>query len=261
MININNRKPVVLVLAGHDPSGGAGIQADIESIASAGCHAATIITSLTTQNTNKVVEVLPQEPEPFKQQIQLILEDMDIAACKIGMIASAALIEIIHSVLSKKKIPLVLDPVISSASGKNFADKTICNQMLTTLIPLTTVLTPNSLEAKVLTQSDNLNTAAKRLLDAGTESVLITGTHEETDEVINSFYSAPDSVLNYRWERLPDSFHGSGCTLSSRIAANIALGNDLITAIENAQEYTWNSLKKGLKLGHGQAYPNRFFDN
>jgi len=103
MVNRNNLKPVVLVLAGHDPSGGAGIQADIESIANAGCHAATVITSLTTQNTSQVVDVTPQDPEPFRKQIRLILEDMDIAACKIGMIGSIELIEVIHSVLSEIK--------------------------------------------------------------------------------------------------------------------------------------------------------------
>lgn len=260
MTNSNNQKPVVLVIAGHDPSGGAGIQADIESISSAGCHAATVITSLTTQNTNKVLDVMPQEPEPFRNQIKLILEDMDIVACKIGMIGSIKLLEVIVNELAELNFPIVLDPVMSSTSGKNFSDDDICKNMLTSLLPLTTLITPNSIEAKILTQKEDLTAAAKILMDYGTESVLITGTHAETHEVINSLYSEQDQLIEYQWERLPDTFHGSGCTLSSRIAALLALGDDLKTSVEKAQEYTWLSLKHGLKLGHGQAQPNRFYE-
>ncbi|GJM05006.1 MAG: hydroxymethylpyrimidine/phosphomethylpyrimidine kinase [marine bacterium B5-7] len=259
MTNSNNQKPVVLVIAGHDPSGGAGIQADIESIANAGCHAATVITSLTTQNTNKVVDVLPQDPEPFRSQIRLILEDMDIAACKIGMIGCIKLVEILASELAELKVPVVLDPVMSSTTGKKFSDDDICKKLLTSLLPLTTLITPNVIEATLLTQKDDLNAAANTLLNYGAKSVLITGTHAETKEVINSLYTKHDSLVEYHWERLPDIFHGSGCTLSSRIAALLALDNDLKTAVEKAQEYTWLSLKHGLNLGRGQAQPDRFY--
>ena len=260
MTNSNNQKPVVLVIAGHDPSGGAGIQADIESISSAGCHAATVITSLTTQNTSKVVDILPQEPEPFRNQIRLILEDMDIVACKIGMIGSLKLLEVIVSELAELVVPIVLDPVMSSATGKKFSDDDICKSMLTSLLPLTTLITPNSIEATLLTQENNLTAAANTLLNYGAESVLITGTHAESHEVINSLYTKQDPLIEYHWERLPDTFHGSGCTLSSRITALLALGNDLQTSVEKAQEYTWFSLKHGLKLGRGQAQPNRFYE-
>jgi hydroxymethylpyrimidine/phosphomethylpyrimidine kinase len=260
MTNSKNQKPVVLVIAGHDPSGGAGIQADIESIANAGCHAATVITSLTTQNTSKVIDVLPQKPEPFKNQIRLILEDMDIAACKIGMIGSIKLLEVIVDELSELNFPIVLDPVMSSTTGKKFSNDDICKNMLTSLLPLITLITPNSIEAELLTQKDDLTAAANTLMDYGAESVLITGTHENTDAVLNSLYTKQDSLIEYEWERLPDTFHGSGCTLSSRIAALLALGNDLKTSVEKAQEYTWLSLKHGLKLGRGQAQPNRFYE-
>ena len=260
MTNSNNQKPVVLVIAGHDPSGGAGIQADIESISSAGCHATTVITSLTTQNTNKVLDVIPQKPEPFRNQIRLILEDMDIVACKIGMIGSIKLLEVIVNELAGLNIPVVLDPVMSSTTGKQFSGDDICKKMLTSLLPLTTLITPNCIEATLLTQKDNLTAAANTLLSHDADSVLITGTHAETPEVINTFYTKQGSPIEYHWERLPESFHGSGCTLSSRIAAQLALGNDLKTSVEKAQEYTWLSLKHGLKLGHGQAQPNRFYE-
>lgn len=260
MLNSNNQKPVVLVMAGHDPSGGAGIQADIESIASAGCHAATVITSLTTQNTSRVDDVLPQSPEAFRRQIRLLFEDMDITTCKIGMIGNGELVEVIHDELSKRKIPLVLDPVMSATMGQAFTDEELCQKIISLLLPLTTIITPNSVEAKALTHTNDLTAAANKFFDYGVESVLITGTHEDTDDVLNSFYTQRNTPSHYHWQRLPDTFHGSGCTLSSRIAALLALGDDLKTAVERAQKYTWNSLKYGLKLGRGQAQPDRFFE-
>jgi hydroxymethylpyrimidine/phosphomethylpyrimidine kinase len=260
MINSNNQKPVVLVIGGHDPSGGAGIQADIESIASAGCHATTVITSLTTQNTNKVVDVLPQKPESFRKQIKLILEDIKIASCKVGMIGSDELIDVIHEEISRLNVPLVLDPVLASGSGETFSDENICNKITSTLLPITTIVTPNSEEARILTKTTDMNEAADKLLTYGTEAVLITGTHEATDDVTNIFYTKNNTPIEYHWERLSGSFHGSGCTISSRIAAILALGNDSRTAIEKAQAYTWNTLKHGLKLGKGQAQPDRFYE-
>ncbi len=260
MNNSNNQKPVVLVIAGHDPSGGAGIQADIETIANAGCHAATVITSLTAQNTKQVIDVIPQKPAAFRKQIRLILEDMEIAACKIGIIGNAQLIDIIQSELSQINIPIVIDPVMSSTSGQSFADDNICKKILSLLLPVTTVVTPNCEEARTLSQSTDLNAAANKLLALGAKSVLITGTDEDTDDVTNLFYTEKNSPIEYHWERLTGSFHGSGCTLSSRIAALLALGNDLKTSVEDAQAYTWSTLKHGLKLGRGQAQPDRFFE-
>ena len=125
-----NKKPVVLVIAGHDPSGGAGIQADIESIADTGCHAATIITSLTAQDTNTITGVSPQDSLFFKEQIKLILNDMDVLACKIGMIGSDDLVEIIHAELSKRTIPIVLDPIINSETGINLSSETTYKKII-----------------------------------------------------------------------------------------------------------------------------------
>jgi len=260
MKNINNQKPVVLVIAGHDPSGGAGIQADIESIAHAGCHAATIITALTAQNTNKVDDILPQEPDRFQNQLSLVLEDMQIAACKIGMLGSIKLIDIIQNELSKINVPVVLDPVMCATSGQTFTNEEMNKKILSSLLPLSTIVTPNTDEAELLSNSTHLDTAANNLLSLGTNAVLITGTHDVTADVTNSFYTAAEPKVEYHWERLSETFHGSGCTLSSRIAALLALGNDLKTAVEDAQAYTWNTLKNGLQLGQSQSQPNRFYE-
>ena len=257
---VANKKPIVLVIAGHDPSGGAGIQADIESIVNAGCHAVTVITSLTAQNTSEVTNISYQDPIFFKEQIKLILNDFNVSTCKIGMIGNVDLVNIIHKELSDIKIPIILDPIIDSGTGKNLSPKKTYESILTLLLPLTTIITPNSIEAKILAETEDLKNAGSKLLSRGRGSVLITGSHEESSDVINTLYKRDAPPIEYTSKRLPGSFHGSGCTLSSRIAANIALGNTLKNAVEDAQEYTWQTLKNGLKLGKRQIHPNRFFN-
>lgn len=259
MMNSNTQKPVVLVIAGHDPSGGAGIQADIETIANAGCHATTVITSLTAQNTKEVADIIPQKAETFQKQIQLIKADMNISACKIGMIGSIELIDVIVKELSTLDIPVVLDPVLASSSGQAFADEKISQKILSSLLPLITVITPNADEIRSLTRATDLKEAAKKLLLLGAKSVLLTGADEATENVNNTFYSSEAEAIEYHWRRLDGTYHGSGCTLSSRVAALLALGENLKTSIEEAQAYTWSTLEHGLKLGQGQAQPNRFF--
>ena len=259
MMNSNTQKPVVLVIAGHDPSGGAGIQADIETIAHAGCHAATVITSLTAQNTKEVADIIPQKAETFQKQIRLIKDDMKISACKIGMIGSIELIDVIEKELSTLDIPIVLDPVLASSSGQAFADEKISQRILPSLLPLATVITPNADEIRSLTRIIDLEEAAKKLLLLGAKSVLLTGADEATEDVNNTFYSSESEAIEYQWKRLNGIYHGSGCTLSSRIAALLALGEGLKISIEKAQAYTWSTLEHGLKLGQGQAQPNRFF--
>ena len=257
---VANKKPIVLVIAGHDPSGGAGIQADIESIVNTGCHAVTVITSLTAQNTSEVTNISYQDPIFFEEQIKLIFNDFNISACKIGMIGNVDLVNIIHKGLSDIKIPIILDPIIDSGTGKNLSPKKTYESILTLLLPLTTIITPNSIEAKILAETEDLKNAASKLLSRGGGSVLITGSHEETNDIINMLYKRDAPPIEYTWKRLPGSFHGSGCTLSSRIAANLALGNNLENAVEEAQKYTWQTLKNGLELGKGQIHPNRFFN-
>ena len=261
MNNINKQqKPVILVLAGHDPSGGAGIQADIESISHAGCHASTVISCLTLQNTCEVIDIKPQLAADFKRQIDLILQDMRIAACKIGLLGSKEIIDATYEVLTGKSFPIVLDPIISAGSGKTLSDHETCDRMISKLIPITTIITPNSNEARILTDQNNLLSAAEKLMKYGAKNVLITGTHEDSDKVVNTLYSNKSEPLSCSWTRLPDNFHGSGCTLSSRIAAQLGLGKSVSEAVDEAQSYTWNTLNNGQSLGNGQKHPDRFFN-
>lgn len=255
-----DKKPLVLVFAGHDPSGGAGIQADIEAIVSAGCHAATVITSLTAQNTAEFRNAYYQDPAHFQEQIELILADMQIDACKIGLINDLTILASVEKVLFKLPgIPVVLDPVINAGTGEKIMTENIRNALHEKLLPFTTVITPNSIEARELTGRHNLDDAASEIIKKGCHAVLITGTHEDSDKVINTLYIEKEKPLKFEWERLPAIYHGSGCTLSSCIAAHLGLGADIKTAVARAQSYTWNTLKHGFRLGRKQLHPDRFY--
>ena len=254
------QKPVVLVLAGHDPSGGAGIQADIETLAAHGCIATSIITSLTAQNTQSFSYHLPQAMEDFVTQAKLVFEDIKIDACKIGVIGSPDLVHAIHELIADKPFPIVLDPVLQSTTGYDFSNEELCALLCELVLPLTTVITPNRDEAMQLTGELNPQAAAERLLEIGCKNILISDVEDSETKVINCLYQEGGQCQTFTWDRLSGSFHGSGCTLASAITANLAKDIDLTTTIEQAQKFTWHSLKHGLQLGKGQMHPNRFFN-
>jgi hydroxymethylpyrimidine/phosphomethylpyrimidine kinase len=261
MSNLKDKKPVVLVLAGHDPTGGAGIQADIETIASHECHAATVITCLTTQNTTEFRKVIPVSPEDFNQQIEMILADMPICACKIGLVADTGILSIVEkNLIALMDIPVVLDPVINAGTGTKIITDDVSAVLHDKLLPFITVITPNSVEARSLTGIDNLDAAAQDLLARGCHAVLITGAHEQTDKVVNTLYLRDEPPLKNEWGRLPGNYHGSGCTLSSSIAALLARGKSIGEATAMAQKYTWHTLKHAMMPGKGQYHPDRFYD-
>ncbi len=252
-------KPVVLVLTGHDPSGGAGIQADIETLAAHGCIATSVITSLTAQNTESFSYHLPQAAEDFLTQGKLVLEDIKIDACKIGAIGSQELIHAIHELLTDETFPVILDPVLQSTTGHDFSNEEMCSLISELLLPFTTVITPNRVEALQLTDTLTPQAAAEKFLELGCKNILITDAEASEIKIINHLYQENGQTQTFTYDRLPGNFHGSGCTLASAISANLAKNIELPTAIEQAQEFTWNSLKHGLKLGKGQIHPNRFF--
>ena len=193
-----------------------------------------------------------------------MLEDIPVAAFKIGVLGSAGNARAIAAILAEHpRIPVVLDPVLASGRGDALADEETLKVMRSALLPRTTVLTPNSLEARRLAGAapgTGLAGCARELTDLGCQYVLITGTHETGVEVVNTLYDARGVVREDRWRRLAGSFHGSGCTLASAIAALLARGMALEQAVRQAQEYTWKSLAAGFSPGHGQAIPDRFFD-
>ncbi|HFD86944.1 MAG TPA: hydroxymethylpyrimidine/phosphomethylpyrimidine kinase [Gammaproteobacteria bacterium] len=253
--------PVVLVFAGLDPTGGAGLQADIEAISSMGGHAAPIATCLTVQNTSQVFEVTPVAAPLLIEQARAVLEDMPVRAIKLGLLPDVEIIEGIHSLLTDyPTLPVILDPVLASGAGNALVIEGVIDAINALLLPMTTIVTPNSLEAARLAPgADTAEARAMALLDAGSDYVLITGTHDKTSRVINTLYGNHRKLDQYQWDRLEGSYHGSGCTLAAAIAGLVAHGQDVLSAIEPAQRYTWQSLKHGGYLGMGQKLPNRFF--
>ncbi len=259
--------PIVLAFAGSDPTGGAGIQADLLTLSSMGCHALSVVTAITVQDTAGVEDVQAVEADWVSDQARLVLEDMPVAAFKIGLIGSIENVAAIAEVVSDyPDVPLILDPVLASGRGDELATEDMVAAMRELLIPQTTILTPNSREARRLAAEDgedaeelDLEGCARKILGFGSEFVLITGTHENTPNVINTLYGSQGVVRSNAWERLPGSFHGSGCTLAAAIAATLANGLEIPEAVREAQEYTWQSLNAGFRPGMGQHIPDRFF--
>jgi hydroxymethylpyrimidine/phosphomethylpyrimidine kinase len=257
--------PIVLAFAATDPSGGAGLQADVLTLASMGCHPLSVVTAATIQDTMGVEDIMALDPEWVADQARCVLEDMPVTAIKIGVIGSIENITAIAEVVSDyPEVPLVLDPVLASGRGDEFATDEMITALRELLIPQTTIITPNSIEARRLVQEDgeedlDLAECARRLLALGCEFVLITGTHENTTQVVNTLYSQEGVVRTDSWERLPGSYHGSGCTLASAIAATIANGLNISDAVKDAQEYTWQTLKAAFRPGMGQHIPDRLF--
>jgi hydroxymethylpyrimidine/phosphomethylpyrimidine kinase len=266
----NTVPPVVMSFAASDPTCGAGLQADLLTLAAHGCHPLTVVTALTVQDTVGVEDLLSLDGGWVADQARALLEDMPVAAFKLGMLGSVEAISAVAEVLSDyPDIPVVFDPVLASGRGDAFADEDAVDAMIELLLPLTDILTPNSLEARRLAQDlgtastgkPSLSECARRLIAAGCAHVLVTGTHEQGARVVNTLYGSHGPVRSDEWQRLPGSYHGSGCTLASAIAANLAWGLPMSDAARAAQEYTWNSLAQGFRPGMGQHVPNRLWRN
>ena len=253
--------PVVLVLAGNDPTGGAGLQADIETLGSLGCHAAPVVTALTVQDTVGVKHYQPVETGLVISQARAVLEDMPVAAIKAGMLATANNVTALSAILQDyPEIPLILDPVLVSGSGDPLADDSLVEALIALLIPQTTLITPNLMEVMQLApDADNVDAAAQELLSMGCGYVLVTGTHARTPEVENRLYGNRRLLETWTWERLPHQYHGSGCTLASACAATFAHGMDILEAVSEAQDFTWQALTHGARLGMGQHLPDRLY--
>jgi len=187
------------------------------------------------------------------EQAERLLSELQVAAFKIGVVASAAIASAIAALLAAlPRVPVVLDPVLASGRGDSLADAAVLAAMRERLLPRTTVLTPNTLEARALG-------GVTECLARGCQYVLVTGTHENTAQVVNTLYGQNGVVRSDSWPRLPGSYHGSGCTLAAAIAATVANGLEVSDAVKDAQEYTWQTLKAAFRPGMGQHIPDRLF--
>lgn len=261
----NTDIPAVLVLSGLDPSGGAGIQADIEALASHGCHTCPVVTTLTTQDTTDIKSISAVSVNQIVSQIYTILEDIQISAIKIGLLANIPLIYELRKFIDYvPDIPVILDPILASGGGTSIADSQYVVALVNELLPVTNILTPNHLEALTLANISNqpvndIYTCGRTLTSYDCDYVLITGGHIESNEVTNTLFQHLHPEESFSWQRLPGQFHGSGCTLSASIAGLLAQGRSPLSAIQKAQDYTWGSLKHAYQIGKGQLIPNRFF--
>ena len=242
--------PMVLAFAASDPTGGAGLQADVLTLAARGCHPLSVVTALTVQDTRGVESLHAVEPVQVTAQARCLLADFEVAAFKLGVLGSAANASAIASLLKAQRgQPVVLDPVLASGRGDLLASA----DSLSVLLPLASVATPNTLEAQQLG-------GVGGMLEAGCRYVLLTGTHAEGADVVNQLYDASGLVREDRWPRLPGDYHGSGCTLASALAAALARGLAMPEAARDAQDYTWHALKAGFRPGAGQFIPQRLFE-
>ena len=260
--------PCVMTFSATDPSSGAGLQADILTLASIGCHPLSVVTGVTVQDTVGVEGVMALDADWINDQARTILEDVQVSAFKLGLLGSVENIAVIAEIMADyPDVPLLIDPILTSGRGDDLTNEEMQAAMCELLFPQATLITPNSIEARRLAFYDegdevkytSLEESAQRLLAMGTEYVLITGTHERSADVMNSLYGAEGLIKEYHWERLAGSYHGSGCTLTSAIAACMAHGLTVEEALQEAQEYTWQTLKNAFRPGMGQFIPDRFF--
>lgn len=252
-------RPNVLCLSGHDPSGGAGLQADIEAIAAQGAHAAGVITCLTRQDTRNAYGVTPLDAEEFAAQIEILEADMHFAAFKVGLVGSAAQVEVIAELVHRHpEVPLVVDPVLRAGGGATLALDPVAKALGAHLFERALCLTPNAAEAGLLCRGETDPDACGRRLGARTEWVLITGGDRAGDTVVNRLYRGGEPAGQRSYERLPGGYHGSGCTLASALAARLALGDEVPEAMAAAQDYTRDCLQHAFAAGRGQLIPDRF---
>jgi hydroxymethylpyrimidine/phosphomethylpyrimidine kinase len=253
-------RPCVLVFAGSDPSGGAGIQADIESITTLGAHPLSVITALTVQDNDRVFSIHPVPAALVQQQAKALLDKFEIAAVKIGIVGNRANAEAIADLLHELKLRLpdlqvVFDPVLASGHGDALAAENAV-QAIAPLLGVATLVTPNLPEAVALC-------GGERRLDTQVESlllvcphVLVKGGHGTGDKVTNRWFTEGAS-RSWNWPRLPGAFHGTGCTLASAIAALLANGQSMLDAIDLAQAYCHQALETSYAIAPGQRIPNR----
>lgn len=253
-------RPIVLSIAGHDPSGGAGIQADIEAIVALGCHPATAVTCLTIQDSNNVSELIPMPAEQTRRQIAAVLADYPVKVIKIGLIGTSEMARMIGEVITQRPdIPVILDPVLAAGGGTELSGERLIEQIRRSLLPRVTLATPNAAEARRLTGERLTAQCAEIILETGCKGVLITGADEAETEVINTLYRPGGSTTRLKWPLLSESYHGSGCTLASAIAALLAHGKSIEEAVSGAQKYTWETLAHGWRPGKGQYLPLRHY--
>ena len=254
-------KPLILCYSGLDPTGGAGLQADIEALAALGCLGLPIATCLTVQNTQGVREIHPSPADLVERQIDHLLEDLTPQMIKVGLLGSVEIIGPLLSALSRlPTVPLILDPILSAGGNQRaLASDIIQKKIMADLLPRAALLLPNLGEAQQLSTQSAPPAIAAQFAQAGSRDLLITDVHPDQDKVIHLLFREGSQIAQYEYPRLPHQYHGSGCTLTSSACAFLAKGQPMEKALGNALDFTWQSLYHGQPIGKGQWLPNRFY--
>lgn len=275
-MNRNKSYPIVLSIAGSDSSGGAGIQADLKTFSALGVYGATAITAITAQNTLGVVSQMALPPQMVREQIIAVMDDLHPSVVKIGMLSNAEIVNAVAEVLSEYKPKIVLDPVIVSTSGHRLLSVEAQEVIKEKLLPISELVTPNIPEMETLTNMplssfEEKEKAANYLLSLGAKAVLLKGGHEEgevkTDILFFRAHEVCSQLIAHSSQLVSESIstknvHGTGCTLSSAIAAFLALDYSLEDAVKEAKRYITEAIRAGadVKIGHGFGPVNHFFN-
>lgn len=251
----------VLIIAGSDCSGGAGIQADIKSVTALGGYGATAITALTVQNTTGVFDVLGIDPEFIVQQATVTIDDIGADALKTGMLHSVPVITAVAEFIKSKAagIPVVVDPVMVSQSGSRLLEEDAADALIKQMIPLATILTPNIPEAEVLsgmtiTSEADMIVAAQKIGELGAKAVLIKGGHAEGDKIVDILWRCEGDIEGFEGTRIPsENNHGTGCSLASAIATGLAQGMGLSDAVARARAYVREAIRTAPDYGKGNG--------
>ncbi|NLC23306.1 MAG: hydroxymethylpyrimidine/phosphomethylpyrimidine kinase [Oxalobacter sp.] len=255
-------RPCVMIFAGLDSSGGAGIQADVEAVGAVGSHPLPIATALTVQDNDRVSAVNPVDAAIWRHQVDVLIEKIPIAAIKVGAIGNRANAEALAALivqLRKKQpeLPFILDTVLGSGHGDLLTEGR-AEHVLAPLIPLATLVTPNLPEAARLSpDAASIDAQAKHLLAMGCEHVLIKGGHSDDPKQVVNHWFTNGTTRSWTWERLDGAFHGSGCTLASLFAGFLAQGMAMGEVLEKGQKICQKMLAASYAIAEGQRIPNR----
>src|SRR5665213_2734226 len=263
-----NLTPVAVTIAGSDSGGGAGIQADLKTFGALGVYGASVITALTAQNTQGVAAIHDVPADFVKAQMDAVFSEFDIAAVKIGMLSRAAIIRTVAAELRKRNARnIVLDPVMVATSGDRLLDEDAIAALRDELIPMATIVTPNLHEAAALTgkpmarNEGEMEAQGREILALGPRCVLIKGGHGAGDESVDLLIGEGETMRLTASRIATKNTHGTGCTLSSAIAAELAKGRDLVTAAQDAKAYVTAAIAAADKLnvGHGHGPLDHFY--
>lgn len=253
-----------LTIAGSDCSGGAGIQADLKSFSANGCYGASVITSVVAENTCRVISMYNMPVCEIEHQIDAVFEDIDIDAVKLGMLPTIDIIKSVAEKLSECKAIIICDPVMVATSGDSLSSDDTMPAMKESLFPIVDLLTPNIPEAEVISgieihSIEDMKRAAEIICTMGVKNVLVKGGHL-TDEAVDIFYDGSNFRSLVCRRVYTKNTHGTGCTLSSAICANIANGKDMFTAVSDAKNYVTDALKYSEEIGKGHSPVNHFYN-